>query len=57
MTIIQLKKYAICEEHIKYKSFYIIRVNTDCNFLRFKIIADFDTYEEAEKYIAHLYNN
>lgn len=54
--MIQLKKYVVCEERIKYKSFYTVRVNTDCNSLRFKVIADFDTYEEAAAYIENLYN-
>lgn len=48
------KKYVVCEERIKDKSFYTIRINTDCNPLRFKILADFDTYTKANDYIDYL---
>lgn len=49
---VMLKEYVICEELINgIYGLYTIRVNTDCSPLRFKIIADFDTFEEADKYI------
>lgn len=49
-----LKEYVVCEEYINNEPFYTVRVNTDCNSLRFKVLADFDTYEEADDYINYL---
>lgn len=54
--MVQLKEYVVCEEYINGKSFYTVRANTDCSSARFKVIADFDTYEEAAAYIKNLYN-
>ena len=49
-----LKEYIVCEEYINNNSYYTVRVNTDRNPLRFKVLADFDTYEEASDYINYL---
>lgn len=54
MKSVMLKKNVVCEEYINGKSFYTVRTNTDCSPLRFKILADFDTYEEANDYIRYL---
>lgn len=51
-----LKEYVVCEEYIKNKAFYSIRRNTDCSSFRFKILADFDSFEEADEYINYLYH-
>ena len=53
----KLKEYVICEEYINRKPYYTIRANTDCSPARFTIIADFDTYEEADEYIHILLNS
>ena len=49
-----LKEYVVCEEYINAKSFFTVRINNDCNPLRFKVVADFDTFEEADDYINYL---
>ena len=54
MKSVMLKEFVVCEEYINNKSFYTVRVNIDCNPSRFKILADFDTYEEADEYIDYL---
>lgn len=51
-----LKEYVVCEEYIKNKAFYSVRKNTDCSSSRFKILADFDSFEEADEYIDYLYH-
>ena len=54
MKSAMLKEYIVCEEYINNKSFYTVRANTDCNPFRFKVLADFDTYEEADEYVDYL---
>lgn len=49
-----LRKYVVCEEQINGKYFYTVRVNTDCSPARFSVIADFDTFEEANEFIHRL---
>lgn len=44
-----MKQFVICRE--KTCGIYSIRVNTDCSKVRFEIIKDFDTYEEADTYL------
>ena len=45
-----MKKFVICRE--KTCGIYSIRVNTDCSVVRFEIIKSFDTFEEADDYLA-----
>ena len=52
-TII-LKEYVVCEEYINNEPLYTVRTNTDCSPSRFKVLADFNTYEEADDYIDYL---
>ena len=54
MKSVMLKEFVVCEEYINDESFYTVRVNTDCSSLRFKVLADFNTYEEADDYINYL---
>lgn len=54
MKSAMLKENVVCEEYIDGHSYYTIRANTDCNPVRFKVLADFDTYEEAADYINYL---
>lgn len=54
MKSAMLKENVVCEEYIDGYSYYTIRANTDCNPVRFKVLADFDTYEEAADYINYL---
>lgn len=50
-----LKQYVVCEEYVNGKNgYFTVRVNTDCSSNRFKVIATFDTFEEADKYIQDL---
>ena len=52
-----MKDYVVCEEMIKGQyGLYSIRDKNDCSHNRFKILADFDTYEEADDYIDYLRN-
>lgn len=48
-----LKEFVVCEE-LGYYDLYTVRVKTDCSPARFKVLADFDTYEEANDYIDYL---
>lgn len=51
----KIKEFVVCDEKNNDQyGHYSIRTNTDCNPLRFKIIADFDTYEDAAEYIDYL---
>ena len=50
-----LKKYVVCEEIIdNIYGCYSVRINTDCSLSRFKVLADFDTFEEADNYVDYL---
>ena len=44
--------FIVCEEYVGGKSCFTIRANTDCSPVRFKVLADFDSYEEANLYIS-----
>lgn len=47
-----MKPYVVCEEIIKGKGgFYTIRDPKDCNPLRFNVLGDFNTYEDAQAFI------
>lgn len=49
------KEFVVCDEEINGQyGHYSIRVNTDCNPLRFKVIANFDNYEDAAEYVDYL---
>lgn len=52
----EYKEHCVCEEKIngKWSGLYSIRVNTDCNPLRFRIIESFDTFEEADEFARNL---
>jgi len=55
MKSTNLKDFVVCQELIPgHYDCYTIRENIDCNPLRFKVIADFDTYEEADEYIDYM---
>ena len=56
MKSAMLKEYVVCEEILGDHMYglYTVRINTDCNPARFKVLADFDTYEEAADYINYL---
>lgn len=47
------KKFAVCEE-LKYDGCYTIRLSSDCSSNRFRILNEFDSYEEAKEYIDYL---
>lgn len=49
-----LKEYVVCAEEIKGNLYYSVRVNTDCSPVRFKVIESFDTFEDADSFIALL---
>ena len=52
----QLKEYVVCDEQINgfYCGCYSIRSIHDSLSLRFRIMASFNTYEEANEYIDYL---
>jgi hypothetical protein len=49
-------KYCICEEKInnKWSGCFSIRISTDCNLERFRIIKSFDTFEKANNFFHFL---
>ena len=49
-------KYCICEEKIngKWSGCFSIRINTDCNPERFRIIKSFNTFEKANNFFHFL---
>lgn len=50
-----LKEYVVCDECIKGEyGHYSIRVNTDCSPARFRVLASFDTFEEANNFLRFL---
>lgn len=50
-----LKQYVVCDEYINHQDgYYTVHANTDCSLIRFKVLADFDTCEEAVDYIKYL---
>ena len=51
-----MKEYVVCAENINGKEHYTIRVSKDCSPLRFKVIADFSTYLEAQAFIDLMQN-
>ena len=47
-----MKEYVVCDEFINGQGgYYTIRANTDCSPARFVVIADFDTFKEADEYV------
>ena len=57
MKSVMLKEYIVCDEQINgfYCGCYTIRSIHDLYSPRFRVMGNFDTYEEAKEYIDYLY--